>query len=57
MIDTDQKVVNNWLRSFDLESINNHLEERTPFYYPINPTTWLLSYYKHLSKNSAGKTN
>jgi hypothetical protein len=54
------KVVNDMLRSFDLENESNHenLEkyEDNPFDYFLQSVTWLLCYWKHLSYNTAGNT-
>jgi hypothetical protein len=46
IIERVHKVVNDMLRSFDLENENNHenLEEDNPFDYFLQSTSWLLSY-------------
>jgi hypothetical protein len=48
IIDRVHKVVNDMLRSFDLENENNHenLEEQEdiPFYYFLQSTAWLPGY-------------
>jgi hypothetical protein len=52
------KVVNDMLRSFDLENNHEHLKEQedNPFDYFLQSTAWLQSYWKHLSYNTAGDT-
>jgi hypothetical protein len=58
IIEPVHKVVNDMLRSFDLENENNHenLEEQedNPFHYFLQSTAWLPFYQKHLSCNTAG---
>jgi hypothetical protein len=60
IIERLHKVVNDMLRSFDLENENNHEnvqeQEDNPFDYFLQSTAWLPSYYKHLSYNTAGNT-
>jgi hypothetical protein len=60
IIERVHKVVNEMLRSFDLENENNHenleLQEDNPFDYFLQSTSWLPSYLNHLSYNTAGNT-
>jgi hypothetical protein len=43
-------VVNDMLRSFDLENNHENIEEQddNPFDYFLQPTAWLSGYHKHL---------
>jgi hypothetical protein len=41
---TKKSVVNDMLRSFDLENNHENLEEDNPFDYFLQSTTWLSSY-------------
>jgi hypothetical protein len=56
IIEQVEKVVNDMLRSFDLENNHENLEEDNPFDYFFQSTAWLPCYEKHLSYNTAGNT-
>jgi hypothetical protein len=58
IIEQVHKVVNDMLRSFDLENKHENLEEQedNPFDYFLQSTACLLGYYKHLSHNTTGNT-
>jgi hypothetical protein len=55
---TKLAIVNDMLRSFDLENNNENLEdlEDGPYDYFLQSTALLPSYEKHLSYNTAGNT-
>jgi hypothetical protein len=56
MIERVHTVINNMLRSFDLENNHENLEEDILFDYFLQSTALLPGYYKHLSHNTAGNT-
>jgi hypothetical protein len=58
IIEGVQKVVNDMLRSFDLENNHKYLEEQenNPFHYFLQSTAWSSGYSKHLAYIIAGNT-
>jgi hypothetical protein len=58
IIERVHKFVNDMLRSFDLENNHENLEEQedNPFDHFLQSSSWIPSYKKHLSYNTAGNT-
>jgi hypothetical protein len=58
IIEQVYKVVNDMLRSFDLENNHENKEEQenNPFNFFLQSTTWSPSYQKNLLYNTAGNT-